>query len=143
MLAERNICALLHKVSDPEVGVNIVVRFIGVGRYVRIDLPARARIAVAVLDEYQGMGVGPLLIRHLVRIAHENSITQFEADVMGGNQRMLTLLRNSGCIIHHVNSAGVVHFTLQCPESPGLSAESSELNYTDRQSEGPEGGSHG
>lgn len=47
-------------------------RFIGVGRYVRTDLPSHAEVAAAVSDEYQGIGIGPLLIRHLARIAHAN-----------------------------------------------------------------------
>jgi GNAT superfamily N-acetyltransferase len=118
-------------------------RFIGVGRYIRTDLPAHAEVAAAVSDEYQSIGVGPLLIRHLARIAHADGITQFEADVMGDNRRMLTMLRNSGCIIHHVSNAGVVHFILRCPESPGLPVKSSESNYADRLCDGPEGGSHG
>jgi GNAT superfamily N-acetyltransferase len=117
--------------------------FIGVGRYIRTDLPSHAEIAAAVSDEYQGIGIGPLLIRHLARIAHTNGITQFEADVMGDNRRMLTMLRNSGCIIHHTSNAGVVHFTLRCPESPELTVKSSESNYVDRLSGGPEGGNHG
>lgn len=39
--------------------------FVGVGRYVRNAGLSRAEIALAVLDEYQGTGIGPLLIRHL------------------------------------------------------------------------------
>lgn len=118
-------------------------RFLGVGRYIRTTSPTRAEIAVAVLDEYQHTGIGSLLIRHLAVIAHSNGFTRFEADVLGDNQRMLTLLRNSGSIIHHINSAGVVHFALHCPESPGLAVEPSTTNYADRQSDGHEGGSHG
>jgi GNAT superfamily N-acetyltransferase len=118
-------------------------RFIGVGRYVRSRLPSHAEIAAAVSDEYQGIGIGPMLIRHLARIAHADGITQFEADVMGDNRRMLTILRNSGCITHHTSNAGVVHFTLRCPESPGLTVKSNKSDYADRLSGGPKGGSHG
>jgi GNAT superfamily N-acetyltransferase len=77
--------------------------FVGVGRYVRNAGLSRAEIALAVLDEYQGTGIGPLLIRYLGRIALENRITQFEADVRGDNSRMLAVLRKSGCILHHAN----------------------------------------
>jgi GNAT superfamily N-acetyltransferase len=90
--------------------------FIGVGRYVRNADPSRAEIALAVLDEYQGAGIGPLLIRHLGFIAHENGITRFEANVRGDNSRMLEVLRKSGCILNHSDGGGIVHFTLQCPE---------------------------
>ncbi len=133
---------------DRHVGLAATVRrnqherFIAVGRYIRTELLAHAEIAVAVLDEYQGGGIGPLLIHHLAHIAHANGITQFEADVLGDNRRMLALLHNSGCIIHHANAGGVVHFTLQCPESHGW-VKSSESDYTDGSSIGPEGGSRG
>src|SRR5215470_15340233 len=33
-------------------------RFIGVGQYIRTDLPSHAEIAAAVLDAYQGIGLG-------------------------------------------------------------------------------------
>ena len=82
------------------------MRFIGVGRYVRKDTPSRAEIALAVLDEYQSAGVGPLLIRHLGYIAHQSGISEFEVDVLGDNSRMLRVLRKSGCIIRHANDAG-------------------------------------
>ncbi len=91
-------------------------RFIGVGRYARIDESARAEIALAVLDGFQGLGLGPMLLHHLAHMAHIKGITEFEADVLGDNNRMLMVLRKSGCIIRHANSAGAVHFTLQCPE---------------------------
>jgi RimJ/RimL family protein N-acetyltransferase len=128
------IAATLHQ-DDRE-------RFIGVARYVRTQAPSRAEIALAVLDEYQGAGVGPLLIRHLARIAHDNGITEFEADVRGDNSRMLAVLARSGCIINHAADAGVVHFMLKCPEvSPPTSKN--EFNHADRHPGGPKGDNHG
>ena len=117
-------------------------RLIGVGQYIRTDLPSHAEIAAAVLDEYQGIGLGPLLIRHLARIAHANGVIQFEADVMGDNRRMLTMLRNSSCIIHQANNAGVVHFILDCPECAGH-ASTSVNPITRIVNPTVEGGSHG
>ena len=118
-------------------------RFIGVGHYICTDLSSHAEIALAVLDEYQGTGIGQRLIGHLARIAHANGIVQFEANVMGNNQRMLTLLRHSGCVIHHLNNAGVVHFTLHCPDHPDCQSSRLDPIHSDRQSGDPDGGSHG
>ena len=117
-------------------------RFIGVARYIRNEPPSRAEIALAVLDQYQGAGIGPLLIRHLARIAHDKGITQLEADVRGDNSRMLTVLAKGGCIINHTPDAGVVHFTLNCPEI-SAPASNSEFNHAGRRSDGPEGDDHG
>jgi len=111
-------------------------RFIGVGRYIRKEVPSRAEIALAVLDEYQGAGIGPLLIRHLGRIAHESGITEFEADVLGDNSRMLGVLRKSGCILHHANGAGIVHFALQCPELSASPVNGGEFNQTGNHADG-------
>lgn len=117
-------------------------RFIGVARYIRKEAPSRAEIALAVLDQFQGAGIGPLLIRHLAHIAHENEITQFEADVRGDNSRMLAVLTKSRCIISHVTGAGIVHFTLKCPEL-SASAANNEFNHGGRRSDGRQGDYHG
>ncbi len=130
------------------VGLSAVIlqdgreRFIGVGRYIRKDVPSRAEIALAVLDEYQGAGIGPLLIRHLGRIAHQSGITEFEADVRGDNSRMLAVLRKSGCILRHANDAGVVHFALQCPEL-SASPVNGEFNLANHHDDDTSGGDHG
>ncbi len=105
-------------------------RFIGVGRYIRTDDPRRAEMALAVLDEYQGAGIGPFLVRHLARIANESGITRFEADVRGDNSRMLAVLRKSGCILSHSDDAGIVHFSLQCPELSVTEAAGGTLMHT-------------
>ena len=119
-------------------------RFLGIGRYIRKEeVSSRAEIALAVLDEYQGAGIGPVLIRHLGRIAHESGITEFEADVLGDNSRMLGVLRKSGCILYHTNGAGIVHFTLQCPELSASPVNGGEFNQTGHQADGPQGDNHG
>ena len=92
--------------------------FIGVARYVRSSDPSRAEIALAILDEFQGRGIGPLLIHHLARIARTNGIQTFEANVLGDNDRMLKVIRKSGCAVKTVTDTGVVHIDLCCPSLP-------------------------
>ena len=87
-------------------------RFIGVGRYIRTENPSRAEVAFAVLDEYQGHGIGTLLLKHLARIAQRNGIREFEAHVLGSNHQMLEVFANSGFHIHDSYESGVVHMTL-------------------------------
>jgi GNAT superfamily N-acetyltransferase len=98
-------------------------QFIGVGRYIRREDPSRADVALAVLDRYQHSGIGSRLLQHLGRLANQAGITEFEADVMGDNSRMLELLKRSGCIIRHAYGAGIVHFSLRCPETFQASVE--------------------
>jgi GNAT superfamily N-acetyltransferase len=118
-------------------------RFIGVGRYVRNDVPPRAEIALAVLDEYQGAGIGPLLIRHLNGIAPESGVSEFEAVVLGNNSRMLGVLRKSGYVFHHANGARIVHFTLQCSELLASPINGGEFNQTGHETNGPQGDDYG
>jgi GNAT superfamily N-acetyltransferase len=88
-------------------------RFIGVGRYVRREDLSCAEVAFAVLDEYQGHGVGTLLLKHLARIAQMNGISRFVAEVLGSNQQMLEVFANSGFRVHDSYESGVVHVSLE------------------------------
>ncbi|HKN01392.1 MAG TPA: GNAT family N-acetyltransferase [Candidatus Binataceae bacterium] len=87
-------------------------QFIGVGRYLRSGGKNRAEVAFAVLDEHQGRGIGTLLLQHLGRIAKTSGITQFTADVMGGNKQMLEVFANSGFRTHDSHESGTVRVLL-------------------------------
>ena len=98
-------------------------RFIGVGRYAVVDAdgagaaPRCAEVAFAVADEYQGRGVGTLLLDHLVPIARANGIEEFEADVLGENNRMLEVFGKSGCRVTRALEDGVFHVTFPTAET--------------------------
>lgn len=87
-------------------------RFIAIGRYIHTEKASRAEVAFAVLDEYQGHGIGTLLLKHLARIARRNGIRQFSANVLGSNHQMLEVFANSGFPVHDSSEYGVVHVTL-------------------------------
>jgi len=85
-------------------------RFIGVGRYAALggEHPDNAEVAFAVEDEYQGRGVGTLLLEHLGRIARANGISRLEADVLFSNTLMLEVFARSGFVISQSTESGVV-----------------------------------
>jgi GNAT superfamily N-acetyltransferase len=64
---------------------------IGVGRYARLDDASspvpRAEVAFAVADAYQGRGIATLLLEELASIARAAGVEEFEADVLGENNR--------------------------------------------------------
>ena len=93
-------------------------RFIGVGRYLRSVDAAAAEVAFAVLDEFQGRGIGTLLLRHLAQIARRQGIIKFAAFVMGDNHQMLEVFANSGFRSRDRHDAGTVRVTLDLAESP-------------------------
>jgi GNAT superfamily N-acetyltransferase len=88
-------------------------RFIGVGRYIGSEDRSRAEVAFAVLDEYQGHGVGTLLLKHLARIAQRNGIREFAADVLASNHQMLDVFTNSGFSFHQSYESGIVRVILK------------------------------
>ena len=70
---------------------------VAVGRYlVSTEDPTRAEAAVAVIDEYQGRGIGTLILETLVVIARERGVTAFTAHVMPDNDGMSAILRGLG-----------------------------------------------
>jgi GNAT superfamily N-acetyltransferase len=67
---------------------------VGVARYVRVDPPEEAEVAVAVVDDWQGRGAGTALVERLVRRARENGIERFVATVLAENDDALDLFRS-------------------------------------------------
>jgi GNAT superfamily N-acetyltransferase len=72
---------------------------IAVGRYIEIMpecSPRRAEVAFLVRDDYQGKGVATQLLKHLIRIARENNIVEFEAEMLPSNAKMIDVFEHSG-----------------------------------------------
>jgi GNAT superfamily N-acetyltransferase len=82
-------------VVELEAGTQAAI--IGGGRYIEYDgeddTIRPAEIAFTVKDEFQGQGIGKLLMKHLTLIAR---ITQFEAIVLAQNKGMLKVFASSG-----------------------------------------------
>ena len=70
---------------------------IGVARYVR-DPSKRgeAEVAIAIIDDWQGRGVGTELLGQLSERAREEGITTFTATCLASNERILALFRKLG-----------------------------------------------
>jgi GNAT superfamily N-acetyltransferase len=70
---------------------------VGVARYITSSTDAsRAEMAVAVIDEYHGRGIGHLLLDALADHAVRNGITTGTASVLSDNTKMLRLLTSMG-----------------------------------------------
>jgi GNAT superfamily N-acetyltransferase len=70
---------------------------VGVARYVRLpDEPAAAEAAVTVLDEYQGRGIGTILLRMLAGSARQHGIRSFRGYVLAENAPMMEILQGLG-----------------------------------------------
>ena len=71
----------------------------------------RAEAAFMVADDFQGRGLGTILLTHLAEIAAANGITVFEAEVLPVNYRMLGVFRQSGFPIEVRLRYGELHVT--------------------------------
>jgi GNAT superfamily N-acetyltransferase len=75
---------------------------VGVARYVRLDEePEVAEAAVTVADEYQGRGIGTLLLEALGAVALENGIGTLRGYVLEENRDMREVLEAVGARITH------------------------------------------
>jgi acetyl coenzyme A synthetase (ADP forming)-like protein len=107
-------------------------RFIGVGRYICSpvdDPPTRAEVAFAVADVHQGRGLGTLLLEHLADLARAQGITEFEADVLGENNRMLQVFATSGFEIKRSVEGGVFHVTFPTADTDRFRAVRAEREH--------------
>jgi acetyl coenzyme A synthetase (ADP forming)-like protein len=94
-----------------------VEHIIGVGRYALVPGTPAAEVAFAVADEHQGRGIGSLLLDHLLRIARAAGVTEFQADVLGENNRMLDVFAASGLVVTSSRDAGIVHLSFATAET--------------------------
>ena len=84
---------------------------VGGGRYIVVR-PGTAELAFAVVDEYQGQGIGAALLRHLTLLARDVGIKELIAEVLPENLPMLKVFQNSGLDLQTKHRAGVIDVTL-------------------------------
>jgi len=82
------------------------------GRYVLVD-PASAEVAFAVIDAYQGQGLGSLLMRHLTSIARAAGLRELVAEVLAVNRPMMLVFEKSTLPLSTRREGAVIHVTLQ------------------------------
>jgi acetyl coenzyme A synthetase (ADP forming)-like protein len=85
-------------------------RIVGHALYVGKD-GDRAEVAFAVADEYQGRGLGTILLGHLAEAAGANGVRIFEAEMIPENHRMLDVFRESGFPVEVRAGEGRLHAT--------------------------------
>jgi GNAT superfamily N-acetyltransferase len=96
---------------------------VGVARYVRHqDDRSRAEAAVTVIDDWQGRGVGTLLLELLAERARREGIDTFTALMLATNADMMELLESLGPVHVVDREAGTVQVEAPVPAT-GLSPE--------------------
>lgn len=84
---------------------------VGAGRYVFIER-GTAEVAFGVVDEYQGQGIGAVLMRTLSSIARQAGLNELIAEVLASNGAMLRVFEKSGLKMHVEREDSVLHVLL-------------------------------
>ena len=93
-------------------GVMVADQPVAVGRIVRLTgSPEVAEIAITVVDDWQGRGVGKLLVRVLAEIGRSVDIQTFSFEALPENEGIVRLLGRFGAT--HAFSDGIVAGSLE------------------------------
>ena len=96
-------------------------KLIGEGRYfseAAKEMSRSAELAFVTADDYRGRGIAGLLLKHLFRIARQNGVQQFEAEVLAQNRAMLAVFLRSGLPMTQRLEGNVVQVTLSLTAGP-------------------------
>lgn len=89
---------------------------VGVARYDVLPgapgRPVRAELGIIVEDTFQNRGIGTVLLKHLLGVAHDHGIAEITAEVLPQNTRMLELVAGAGVPVRRELEEGVIHLTV-------------------------------
>jgi GNAT superfamily N-acetyltransferase len=89
---------------------------VGVARFVRSpEDPSLAEVAVAVDDEWQGRGLGTVLLHDLAARAREEGIKRFSASMLAENEPMIGAFHKLGDVRVTGPDTGVVELLIELP----------------------------
>ena len=85
------------------------------GRFIAYDealSPRIAELSFAVADNFQGLGAGTIILKHLINISREIGIKTLEADVLVENEAMIRIFEKSGLPVTKTYEGRNVHVTM-------------------------------
>ena len=85
---------------------------IAVGRYYLDERTNKAEVAFVLRDEWQNLGIGTFLFKHLIKIAKVSGISGFTAEVLRNNRRMQSIFNHSGLKVRTAIEEGVYSFIM-------------------------------
>jgi GNAT superfamily N-acetyltransferase len=88
------------------------VQIAGGGRYIR-TVGLRAEVAFLVEDAFQSLGIASCIFKHLIAIARDSGITQFEAELLPSNEAMLRVFGRSGIPVIRTRMRDSVHVLME------------------------------
>ncbi len=95
-------------------------KVVGLGNYISGGNSHTAEVALLIEDDYQGKGIGTLLLERLAGLAAANGFIEFEAEVLPDNQSMINVFKSSGFERHQVWNSDTVHIELPVGSAAAL-----------------------
>jgi GNAT superfamily N-acetyltransferase len=77
------------------------------------DAPPTAEVAIAVLDEWQGRGVGRALLHRLAAVARRRGILRFTGMMLADNTAIISLMRSLGRVVSTHRESGTVELVVE------------------------------
>jgi len=104
---------LHHLALVAELQDGTQLRPVAVGRFIRnSDQPDHSEIALTVIDELQGKGIGKILLYRLIDCARELGVRHLDATVLAQNTRVSNMLRETGLPIQTTIEDGIKSISL-------------------------------
>jgi len=94
-------------------------KIIATGRYIagnEPEPPSSAEIAFVVEEDYQGLGLASILLKHLIAIGREQGLSRFEAEVLPSNKAMLRVFSRAGLPMSTTQVEDAVHVIISLKE---------------------------
>jgi acetyltransferase len=91
----RYLTDLDHRSHDALAALNDEGRIVAIARYAELR-PCTAELAIEVVDEYQGRGVGPALLEGAVELARAAGYSRLTASILWENLRARALFKRLG-----------------------------------------------
>jgi acetyl coenzyme A synthetase (ADP forming)-like protein len=96
---------------------------VALGEYHRALGSEDADVAFVVDDDFQGRGLGTILLEHLADQARRHGVRRFTADTLFENAKMLEVFRSAGYVSTRTLEHGVVHVVLDiAPSAESIAA---------------------
>ncbi len=102
---------------DREAFVAVVgSEILGVGRYDRLPGADEAEVAFVTRDDHQRSGIAMLLFYELAAAAHIVGITQFVAQTLPENRKMLALFNKTGLVTRRSFGRDAIEVRMSLPD---------------------------
>ncbi len=102
-------------------------RAVGVARYIRVsEDPHAAEVAVVVVDDWQGRGIGRALLTQLTNRARHEGISRYVALVQADNRDAMSLLQGFGDSTRE-REGSILELAIEIPRKRGIGAQLARL----------------